>query len=93
MAEGLDNTSFEEPEDLLRLVVDRITVQNETVRIETVIPNPDDVGQLRARRGDDVYAITPLGVTLQAGLHRGSGNTTLFYRDYYHRLVRLEPAQ
>ena len=52
VAEGLDNMSFEERQELLRLVVDRITVENETVRIETVIPGPNDSGQLRTRRGE-----------------------------------------
>ena len=52
VAEGLDNMSFEERRQLLRLVVDRITVENETVRIETVIPGPNDSGQLRTRRGE-----------------------------------------
>ena len=54
VAEGLDGLSFEERQELLRLVVDQVTVENETVRIETVIPNPTRGGQLRTRRGEPV---------------------------------------
>jgi len=46
--------SFEERQELLRLVVDRITVEDETVRIETVIPQGDDYSQLRTRHGEPV---------------------------------------
>jgi len=35
-------------------VVDRITVEDETVRIETVIPQGDDYSQLRTRHGERV---------------------------------------
>ena len=38
---GLDALTFEERERPLRLVVERITVDNGTVRIETVIPSDD----------------------------------------------------
>lgn len=54
VAKGLDNMSFEERRRLLRLAVDRITVENETVRIETIIPNPNIGGKLRTRRGEPV---------------------------------------
>ena len=50
VADRLDNMSFEERQELLRLVVDRVTVENGTARIDTVIPGPKDDGQLRARR-------------------------------------------
>ena len=46
--------TFEERQDLLRLLVDRITVGDETVRVETIIPSGDDHGQLRTRRGEPV---------------------------------------
>ena len=46
------NMSFEERQELLRLVVDRVTVENGTARIDTVIPGPKDDGQLRARRSE-----------------------------------------
>ena len=52
--EGLDDMSFEERQDLLRLVVDNIIVENGTVRIDTIIPSGDDMGQLRTRRGEAV---------------------------------------
>ena len=52
VAEGLENLSFEGRQELLRLVVDQVTVENKTVRIETVIPTPADGGQLRTRHGE-----------------------------------------
>ena len=54
IGEGLGNMSFEERQDLLRLLVDRITVENDIVRVETIIPSGDDYGQLRIRRGEPV---------------------------------------
>ncbi len=52
VAEGLDRLSFEERQELLRLVVDRVTVEDETVGIETIIPNSTDGGQLRTHCGE-----------------------------------------
>ena len=52
VADRLDNMSFEERQEILRLVVDRFTVENGTARIDTVIPGPKDEGQLRARRSE-----------------------------------------
>ncbi len=72
VAEGLDRLSFEERQELLRLVVDRVTVKNGTVSIETVIPNSTDGGQLRTRRGDDLCAITQLRFTLERPLARST---------------------
>jgi hypothetical protein len=46
--------SFEERQDLLRLVVDNITIENGTVRIDAIIPSGDGIGQLRTRRGEPV---------------------------------------
>ena len=51
---GLDRMSFEERQELLRLLVDRITVEDKTVRIQTVIPQGDDYSQLRTRHGEHV---------------------------------------
>ena len=52
VADRLDNMPFEERQEILRLVVDRFTVENGTARIDTVIPGPKDDGQLRARRSE-----------------------------------------
>ena len=54
MTDRLDNMSFEECQELLRLVIDRVTVENGTAGIDTVIPGPKDDGQLRARRSEPV---------------------------------------
>ena len=51
VAESLDGMSFQERQELLRLMVNRVTVEDETVRIETVIPNSTEGGQLRTRPG------------------------------------------
>ncbi|MCH8989871.1 MAG: recombinase family protein [Chloroflexi bacterium] len=52
IGKGLDDMSFEERQDLLILVVDNISVENGTVRIDTIIPSGDGMGQLRTRRGE-----------------------------------------
>jgi hypothetical protein len=59
VADGLDNMSFEKRQEFLRLVVDRVTVENGAARIDTVIPGQKDVGQLRTRRSELVepYAL------------------------------------
>ena len=44
--------TLEERQELLRLVVDRVTVENGTARIHTLIPGPKDDNQLRARRSE-----------------------------------------
>ena len=49
VSEGLGNLNFEDRQKLLRLVVERITVEDNRVRIETIIPPDHDV-QLRTRR-------------------------------------------
>ena len=61
IGEGLDDMSFEERQDLLRLVVDNITVENGTVRIDTIIPSGGGNGQLRTRRGEPVEPPTAHG--------------------------------
>ena len=49
-SEGLDEPGFEERQLPLRLVVERITVEDRLVRIETVILPSGNGGPLRARR-------------------------------------------
>ena len=49
VAQGLEAMTFEERQRLLRLVVERITMQGGHVRIETVIPAGWDGVQLRTR--------------------------------------------
>ena len=51
---GLDALGFEERQQLLRLLVERITVKDGKVRIETVIPGGDDDVQLRTRRPESL---------------------------------------
>ena len=48
VSSGLDAMTFEERQQLLQLVVERITVENGLARIETVIPTGPD-GNLRTR--------------------------------------------
>ena len=48
VAQGLDTLNFDERQQLLRLVVENITVENGTVRVETVIlAEPDNLRDLR----------------------------------------------
>ena len=49
IARGLEEMTFEERQRLLRLVIERITVENGSVHIETVIPTGRDE-ELRNRR-------------------------------------------
>ena len=51
VAQGLETMTFEERQQLLRLVVEGITVENDLVRVETVIPTGQDQDQLRYVRG------------------------------------------
>ena len=53
VSNGLESLSFEDRQKLLRLVVERITVEDNRVRIETIIPPDKDV-QLRTRRPEPV---------------------------------------
>ncbi|MFH1087770.1 MAG: recombinase family protein [Chloroflexota bacterium] len=48
VCQGLDAMTFEERQQLLRLVVERIMVENGRVRIETIIPTGEE-GKLRAQ--------------------------------------------
>ena len=52
MSDALDRLTFEERQQLLRLVVERVVVDSGVVRVETIIPTDDvdDNGQLRTRR-------------------------------------------
>ncbi|MEE9260978.1 MAG: recombinase family protein, partial [Dehalococcoidia bacterium] len=52
VSQGLDVMTFEERQQLLRLVVERITVEEERVTVETVIPTGQDDVKLRNRRGE-----------------------------------------
>ena len=52
VADGLDRMTFSERQNLLRLLVERITVEDGNVRVDTIIPTGDDGGQLRNRRGE-----------------------------------------
>ena len=54
VAQGLEYMTFEERQQLLRLIVERITVENDRVKVETVIPTGQGDGQLRNLRGEPV---------------------------------------
>lgn len=47
VAQGLEALTFQERQQLIRFVVERITMQNGRVRIETVIPMGEPAGKLR----------------------------------------------
>ena len=51
VSQGLENLSFQERQKLLRLVVDRIVLDEQRVRIEAAIPlgSPGDFANLRPR--------------------------------------------
>ena len=53
VSEGLESLNFEDRQKLLRLVVERITVEDNRVRIETIIPPDQDV-LLRTRPPEPV---------------------------------------
>ncbi len=53
VAQGLEVMTFAERQQLLRLVIERVTVDHGSVRIETVIPTDHD-DELRNRRGEPV---------------------------------------
>jgi hypothetical protein len=46
--------TFSERQNLLRLLVERITVEGGQVKVGTIIPKGDDDVQLRTRRGEPV---------------------------------------
>ena len=47
VSDGLEALAFEERQELLRLVVEKVVVEGEKVRVETVIPIDGDGGELR----------------------------------------------
>jgi site-specific DNA recombinase len=53
VSQGLEAMTFEERQQLLRLVVERIMVEEGKVRIETVIPTDQDSDKLRNVRGTE----------------------------------------
>jgi site-specific DNA recombinase len=53
---GLDAMTFEERRQLLRLVVERITVEDAKVRVEAIIPIDGDKVQLRTRHPEALEA-------------------------------------
>jgi len=55
---GLDAMTFEERQQLLRLVIDRVTVDNGVARIETRIPGPSPQDQLRLHDPEPVEGRT-----------------------------------
>ena len=57
--DGLGTMSFEERQDLLRSVVESISVENDTVRVETMIPFGDNDNQSRTRHGELVEPPSP----------------------------------
>ena len=52
VAKGLEAMTFEERQELLRLVVERITVEDGRVRVETIIPTGEDDVKLRKLRSE-----------------------------------------
>ena len=52
VAHGLDAMNIEERQQLLRLVVERVTVEGERVKVYTVIPADPGDGKLRNARGE-----------------------------------------
>ena len=52
VATGLEAMTFGERQQLLRLVVERITVEDGRVRVETIIPTGQDDVKLRKQRGE-----------------------------------------
>ena len=54
VATGLESMEFDEKQQLLRLLVDRITVENGGVKIEAVIPAGPGDDKLRSRCGEPV---------------------------------------
>ncbi len=53
VAQGLDNMTFEERQQFLRLVVEGVTVAEGRITVEAVIPSTSD-GKLRNARGEPV---------------------------------------
>jgi site-specific DNA recombinase len=73
VTQGLDAMSFDDRQQLLRLVVEGITVENDIVRVETVIPQ--DEGNLRNRRPELVEGCAQAMFTTNTKLNPRSGST------------------
>ena len=54
MAQGLEDMPFEDKQQLLRLLVERIVVEDGTINVETIIPNGSQNDKLRNLRGEHV---------------------------------------
>ena len=52
VSDGLDQLTFDERQRLLRLVVERVTLTKDRVRVETIIPTKGDADHLRTLRGE-----------------------------------------
>ena len=66
---GLNTLSFEERQQLLRLVVERIIVKDNSVRVETVIPaDGQKAGLLSTRHPEHMYTIDQLRFVLNRSL-------------------------
>ena len=59
MSEGLEGINFEDRRKLLRLVVERITVEDNMVVIETIIPLTKICNRVHAVLSDSLYRIPP----------------------------------
>jgi len=67
---GLNQMNFEERQQLLRLIVDAIVVEDGSVKVETIIP-PDQNGTLRNVRSNERNATYSLRFTLETVLVKG----------------------
>jgi len=67
--QGLDNLIFEEKQLLLRLVVERITVDSGKVTIETIIPTGQDGIKLRNARPKPVKGKGDQGWTVETAIN------------------------
>ena len=65
---GLDAMTFEERQQLLRLVIDQVTVDNGVAHIDTRIPGSNPSGQLRLRDPNRMDANDPICFTLKQKL-------------------------
>ena len=52
VAQRLDAMTFEERQQILRLLIERVTVEGDLVKVEAVIPTEPGNGQLRNARGE-----------------------------------------
>ena len=78
VSEGLEALRFDERQRLLRLVVERITLADNRVRVETIIPTGGDGVKLRTRRGERVEPRTPRTFGFWDGFQALSRSSTRF---------------